>query len=197
MGVWQGLQKWPSALALRSLVCLCPRRGTFSAVQKPLTRGRGSCVPSWDPGCNESWMKRAQDRASGLSRGLGLGQEREAAALLLLSRADSEQVPLWGVHERDGGRGQGLSASSTPLPATRAWPLGLESDRCAQPTQLSCSLGPNPGPGSSNPTRTPFRPRLLQPAQSGVARPLQSQPLPQHCQPVGLSELFQDGPGCL
>lgn len=74
MGVWQGLQNWPSALALLSLVCL-PRRGTFSAVQKPLTRGRGSCVPSWDPGCNESWMKWAQDRASGLSRELGTGRK--------------------------------------------------------------------------------------------------------------------------
>lgn len=51
-------------------------------------------------------------------QGTGDGQKREAAALLLLSRADSEQVPLWGVYERDGGRGQGLSASSTPLPAT-------------------------------------------------------------------------------
>lgn len=123
MGVWQGLQKRPSALALPSLVCL-PRRGTSSAVQKPLTRGRGSCVPSWDPGCNESWMKWAQDRASGLSRGLGTGQKREAAALLLLSRADSEQVPLWGVCERDGGQGTGTVCLQHSAPCNAGLAFG-------------------------------------------------------------------------
>lgn len=109
-GVWQGLQKWPSALALRSLVCL-PRRGTFSAVQKPLTRGRGFCVPSWDPGCNESWMKWAQDRASGLSRGLGPGRKGKqqlcyCAAGLIQSRfLCGECMRGMGAGDRDCNAG--------------------------------------------------------------------------------------------
>lgn len=66
----------------------------------------------------------AQDRASGLSRGLGTGQKREAAALLLLNRADSEQVPLWGVCERDGGQGTGTVCLQHSAPCNAGLAFG-------------------------------------------------------------------------
>lgn len=73
--------------------------GHILRVQKLLQEGGRSWVSSWDPGCNENWMNRAhfglsRDSASGLSQGLGEGQKGEGAALLCLSRADSEPVPL-------------------------------------------------------------------------------------------------------
>lgn len=74
---------------------------------------------SQDPGCNESWMKWAE-------QGTGDGQKREEAALLLLSRADSEQVPLWGVYEREWGQGTGTVClqHSTPCNAGLAFGPG-------------------------------------------------------------------------
>lgn len=87
-------------------------------------------------------------------QGTGAGQKREAAALLLRSRADSEQVPLWGVYERDGGRGQGLQSRlglwawrvidvPSPLSSPVAWAL-------TQGLAAVTLLGHLSGPGCSS-----------------------------------------------
>lgn len=116
--------RWPGAALDPGLGA--PETGTFSGVRKPLPGRREPCVPSWNPGCAEhwgsSWGRVSEDRKSGLSGegpDGGPGRNREAAALLCLSGAESE--PGSGRSVCGGGaRGQGPSSSSVHVPVGQA-----------------------------------------------------------------------------